>query len=80
MIRNTSPGRKLLVAGIVLALGMTGCGTGQEITLTGTEVTGTEEIGIEAVAAMNSVSAEATVTGENALEGAADTADVGAAV
>ena len=80
MIRNTSPGRKLLAAGIVLALGMTGCGTGQEITLTGTEVTGTEEIGIEAVAAMNSVSAEATVTGENALEGAADTADVGAAV
>ena len=75
MIRNTSPGRKLLAAGIVLALGMTGCGTGQEITLTGTE-----EIGIEAVAAMNSVSAEATVTGENALEGAADTADVGAAV
>ena len=80
MIRNTSPGRKLLAVGIVLALGMTGCGTGQEITLTGTEVTGTEEIGIEAVAAMNSVSAEATVTGENALEGAADTADVGAAV
>ena len=80
MIRNASPGRKLLAAGIVLALGMTGCGTGQEITLTGTEVTGTEEIGIEAVAAMNSVSAEATVTGENALEGAADTADVGAAV
>ena len=80
MIRNTSPGRKLLAAGIVLALGMTGCGTGQEITLTGTEATGTEEIGIEAVAAMNSVSAEATVTGENALEGAADTADVGAAV
>ena len=80
MIRNTSPGRKLLAAGIVLALGMTGCGTGQEITLTGTEATGTEEIGIEAVAAMNPVSAEATVTGENALEGAADTADVGAAV
>ena len=80
MIRNTSPGRKLLVAGIVLALGMTGCGTGQEITLTGTEATGTEEIGIEAVAAMNPVSAEATVTGENVLEGAEDTADVGAAV
>ena len=69
-----------MAVGIVLALGMTGCGTGQEITLTGTEVTGTEEIGIEAVAAMNPVSAEATVTGENALEGAADTADVGAAV
>lgn len=69
-----------MVAGIVLALGMTGCGTGQEITLTGTEATGTEEIGIEAVAAMNPVSAEATVTGENVLEGAEDTADVGAAV
>ena len=80
MIRNTSPGRKLLAAGIVLALGMTGCGTGQEITLTGTEATGTEEIGIEAVAAMNPVSAEATVTGENVLKGAEDTADVGAAV
>ena len=80
MIRNASPGRKLLAAGIVLALGMTGCGTGQEITLTGTEATGTEEIGIEAVAAMNPVSAEATVTGENVLEGAEDTADVGAAV
>ena len=79
MIRNTSPGRKLLAVGIVLALGMTGCGTGQEITLTGTEATGTEEIGIEAVAAMNSVSAETTVTGENALEWAADTADADAA-
>lgn len=79
MIRNTSPGRKLLAVGIVLALGMTGCGTGQEVTLTGTEATGTEEIGIEAVAAMNSVSAETTVTGENALEGAADTADADAA-
>lgn len=80
MIRNTSPGKKFLAVGIVLALGMTGCGTGQEITLTGTEATGTEEIGIEAVAAMNSVSAETTVTGENALKGAADMADVGAVV
>lgn len=61
MIRNTSPGRRLLAAGIVLALGMTGCGTDQEITLAGTE-----ETAIEATATVNS--AEMTAAGEMTAE------------
>ena len=46
MIRNTGPGKRFLAVGIVLILGMTGCGTDNEIALAGTEV-----IGIEAMAA-----------------------------
>lgn len=42
MIRNTGPGKRLLAAGIVLILGMTGCGTDNELSLTGTEETGIE--------------------------------------
>ena len=44
MIRNTGPGKRLLAAGIVLILGMTGCGTDNELSLTGTEETGIEVI------------------------------------
>lgn len=61
MIRNTGPGKRLLVAGIVFMLGMTGCGTDNEIALTGTEV-----IGIEAMATTDS--AETAVAGENASD------------
>lgn len=59
MIRNTGLGRRLLAVGIVLALGMTGCGTDNEIDLTGTQETGTE-----VMATVDS--AEGTAIGENA--------------
>ena len=56
MIRNISLGKRLLAVGIVLIFGMTGCGTDNGITLTGTKEIGT---GIEAMATVDS-------TGENA--------------
>lgn len=62
MIRNTGPGKRFLAAGIVLILGMTGCGTDNEIALAGTEV-----IGIETTAAVDST--ELTTIGENVPEG-----------
>lgn len=71
MIRNMSLGRRLLAAGIVLIFGMTGCGTDNEITLTGTEA-----IGIEAMATVEST--EATAIGEKAPEGTENAAAAGA--
>lgn len=71
MIRNMSLGRRLLAAGIVLIFGMTGCGTDNEITLTGTEA-----IGIEAMATVEST--EATSVGEKAPEGTEEAAAAGA--
>ena len=71
MIRNKSLGKRLLAVGIVLIFGMTGCGTDNGITLTGTEA-----IGIEAVAPV--AFAEVTATGENTSEGATDAATAGA--
>ena len=71
MIRNMSLGRRLLAAGIVLIFGMTGCGTDNEITLTGTEA-----IGIEAMATVEST--EATAIGEKASEGTENAAAAGA--
>lgn len=59
MIRNTGPGKRLLAAGIVLILGMTGCGTDNELSLTGTE-----ETGIEVMATVDFT--EEAATGENA--------------
>ena len=63
MIRNMSLGKRLLAVGIVLIFGMTGCGTDNGITLTGTEEI---ETGIEAMATADS--AEMAVTGENAAD------------
>lgn len=70
MIRNTGPGKRFLAAGIVLILGMTGCGTDNEIALAGTEV-----IGIEATAAVDST--ELTAIGENVPEGNTESATAG---
>lgn len=70
MIRNTGPGKRFLAAGIVLILGMAGCGTDNEIALAGTEV-----IGIEATAAVDSK--ELTAIGENVPEGNAESATAG---
>ena len=67
MIRNMSLGKRLLAVGIVLISGMTGCGTGNGITLTGTEEIGAAGgAGIEAMATADST--ETTVTGENAAD------------
>ena len=59
MIRNTGPGKRLLAAGIVLILGMTGCGTDNELSLAVTE-----ETGIEVMATVDFT--EEAATGENA--------------
>lgn len=59
MIRNTGPRKRLLAAGIVLILGMTGCGTDNELSLAGTE-----ETGIEVMATVDFT--EEAATGENA--------------
>lgn len=70
MIRNTGPGKRFLAVGIVLILGMTGCGTDNEIALAGTEV-----IGIEAMAAEEST--ELTAIGENVPAGNTESATAG---
>ena len=70
MIRNTGPGKRFLAVGIVLILGMTGCGTDNEIALAGTEV-----IVIEAMAAEEST--ELTAIGENVPAGNTESATAG---
>ena len=72
MIRNTGPGKRLLAAGIVLILGMTGCGTDNELSLTGTE-----ETGIEVMATVDFT--EEAATGENAPDVTDGDAATGAA-
>ena len=63
MIRNKSLGKRLLAAGIMLIFSMSGCGTDNEIELTGN---GIGSDGIEAVATVDS--AEVTAAGETASE------------
>lgn len=62
MIRNTSLGKRLLAAGLVLIFSMTGCGTDNEIDFT---ENGTEN-GIEAMATAEST--EMSAAGENASD------------
>lgn len=59
MIRNKSLGKRLLAAGLMLTFSMSGCGTDNEIELTGN---GTGSGGIEAAATVDS--AEMTVAGD----------------
>lgn len=61
MIRNKSLGKRLLAAGIMLIFSMSGCGTDNEIELTGNGI-GSDRI--EAVATVDS--AEVTAAGETA--------------
>ena len=63
MIRNKSLGKRLLAAGIMLIFSMSGCGTDNEIELTGN---GIGSDGIEAVATVDS--AEVTAAGETASD------------
>ena len=63
MIRNKSLGKRLLAAGIMLIFSMSGCGTDNEIELTGN---GIGSDGIEAAATVDS--AELTAAGETASD------------
>ena len=63
MIRNKSLGKRLLAAGIMLIFSMSGCGTDNEIELTGN---GIGSDGIEAAATVDS--AEVTAAGETASD------------
>lgn len=63
MIRNKSLGKRLLAAGIMLIFSMSGCGTDNEIELTGNGI-GSDRI--EAVATVDS--AEVTAAGETASD------------
>ena len=63
MIRNKSLGKRLLAAGIMLIFSMSGCGTDNEIELTGN---GIGSDGIEAAATVDS--AELTAGGETASD------------
>ena len=57
MIRNKSLGKRLLAAGIMLIFSMSGCGTDNEIELTGN---GIGSDGIEAVATVDSAEVRKT--------------------
>lgn len=67
MIRKISLGKRLLAAGILLILGMTGCGTDNEIDLTGTEAEATT-----AVAAISGGNASDTAESEALTEETAE--------